>query len=76
MVTAVLDKVLEMINPAYQLGEPGAWVYAVSMLVANVVMGWITILILNKLQLTQRRHRQEFEVRPVAVPPTQPAAES
>ena len=63
MVTAILDKVLETINPIYQLGESGAWVYALSMLAANIIMGWFTILILNKLELTQKRQRQNDKRR-------------
>ena len=60
MVTAVLDKTLE-------LAEVTGWGYGLAMLAANLVIGWMTIEILKKVE--PRKKRQEFPHRPVAVAP-------
>ncbi|MEN8173598.1 MAG: NADH-quinone oxidoreductase subunit NuoH [Chloroflexota bacterium] len=60
MVTAVLDKSLELAGVT-SLG------YTLAMLAANLVIGWITIEILKKIEPTKAR--QEFPHRPVAVAP-------
>jgi NADH-quinone oxidoreductase subunit H len=68
IVTAVLDKTLEMLGIALEVGR-NPWVYVVSMFAANLVIGWITVFILNKTESKRRRERTEFEPRPVAVAP-------
>ncbi len=60
MVTAILDKTLE-------LAEVTGWGYGLAMLSANLVIGWMTIEILKKVE--PRKKRQEFPQRPVAVAP-------
>jgi len=60
MVTAILDKTLE-------LAEVTGWGYGLAMLSANLVIGWMTIEILKKVE--PRKKRQEFPHRPVAVAP-------
>ena len=60
MVTAILDKTLE-------LAEVAGWGYGLAMLSANLVIGWMTIEILKKVE--PRKKRQEFPQRPVAVAP-------
>jgi NADH-quinone oxidoreductase subunit H len=64
-VTAVLDKVFEGAD---------RWVYVVVMLAANLIIGWLTVLILKKLELGRANSRQTFEIRPVAVAPKPPAS--
>ena len=65
VVTAVLDKVLEGTE---------SWVFALVMLAANLLIGWLTVLILKRLEPRQKSRRQTFEVRPVAVAPKPPAS--
>jgi NADH-quinone oxidoreductase subunit H len=65
MVTAVLDKLLEMFG-ANKL------IYSLSMLLANVIIGWATVLILQKT--ARETVREEFKQRPVAVPPKAPTS--
>ena len=60
MVTAILDKSLEIAGVT-------AWGYGLIMLAANLVIGWITIEILKKVD--PKKDRQEFPRRPVAVAP-------
>lgn len=60
MVTAVLDKML-------QLRGVISWRYALVMLAANLLIGWITIEMLKKAE--PKKKRQEFPRRPVAVAP-------
>ncbi|MBE9524760.1 MAG: NADH-quinone oxidoreductase subunit NuoH [Chloroflexi bacterium] len=60
MVTAILDKSLE-------LADVTGWSYGLIMLAANLVIGWITIEILKKVDT--KKDRQEFPRRPVAVAP-------
>ena len=60
MVTAILDKTLE-------LASVTGWSYGLIMLAANLVIGWITIEILKKVE--PNKDRQEFPRRPVAVFP-------
>jgi NADH-quinone oxidoreductase subunit H len=64
MVTAILVKVLEGTN---------VWVYTLGMLVANLLILWVTVEILKWKERTQPR-RQEFEGRPVAVAPKSPTS--
>jgi NADH-quinone oxidoreductase subunit H len=63
VVTAVMDRAL--------LGQP-LWLYTLAMLAANLVMGWITLVLLRQ---TARRQRQRVaEPRPYARPPARPEA--
>jgi NADH-quinone oxidoreductase subunit H len=64
MVTAILVKVLQGSN---------IWVFTFAMLVANVVIGWVTVLILQRVEKS-KSPRQQFEGRPVAVAPKPPAS--
>jgi NADH-quinone oxidoreductase subunit H len=64
MVTAVLEKVFQDAN---------IWVYTFVMLAANILIGWITVLILKKVEQAKPR-RQVFEGRPVAVAPKSPTS--
>jgi hypothetical protein len=68
VVTAILDKILGMVGIGL---EPGfaPWLYTAWMLMANVLIGWGTIAILQRLEPRRRRQRQEFEPRPLAVAP-------
>jgi NADH-quinone oxidoreductase subunit H len=62
VVTAILDKVLEMVVVE-------RWVYSLAMLGANLIIGWLTMLILKRAEPQRARQRQAFEPRPVAVAP-------
>ncbi len=64
MVTALLVKMLEGVD---------LWVFTLVMLAANIFIGWITILILKRVEAT-RPKRQKFEGRPVALVPKPPAS--
>jgi NADH-quinone oxidoreductase subunit H len=68
MTTAVLDKALEAVGIG---NEPGSapWLYTAWMLLANMFIAWLTIYILNKVEPSMRRKRQEFETRQVATAP-------
>jgi NADH-quinone oxidoreductase subunit H len=68
IVTAILDKILGIAGIALEAGR-NPWVYVISMFAANLVVGWITVFILNKTESKRRRERTEFEPRPVAVAP-------
>jgi NADH-quinone oxidoreductase subunit H len=68
MTTALLDKILENAGIAMQAGR-SPWVYGLSMLAANVVIGWIVVVILNRTEANRRKVRVEFEPRPVAMAP-------
>jgi NADH-quinone oxidoreductase subunit H len=68
IVTAVLDKILESYGIALQVGR-NPWAYALSMFGANLIIGWILVLILNKAESKRQRERTKFESRPVAVAP-------
>ena len=62
VVTAVLDKMLEMVSVE-------RWVYVLVMVVANLLVAWFTVLILKVLEPKRLRQRVAFEPRPVAVAP-------
>ncbi len=62
VVTALLDKI-------FQMTAIEGWLYAVLMLAANLLVGWLTLLVVNKTQPQRESQRQRFEPRPVAVPP-------
>jgi NADH-quinone oxidoreductase subunit H len=62
VVTAILDKVLEMVSVE-------RWAYTLVMLAANLLITWLTVLILQKLEPRRARQRVKFEPRPVAVAP-------
>lgn len=64
MVTAIIVKVLENAN---------TWVFTLSMVVANLIIAWGTVLILRKVEQS-RPPRKKFEGRPVAVAPKPPAS--
>jgi NADH-quinone oxidoreductase subunit H len=68
MVTAVLDKVLGDNGIALESGK-FPWLYAAWMLTANLIIGWFTVLILQKLEPRRQNQRRTFEPRPVAVAP-------
>jgi NADH-quinone oxidoreductase subunit H len=71
VVTAILDKVLENYGITLQAGN-NPWLYAISMFMANLVIGWFTVLILHKTEDKRARKRTKFEQRPVAVAPKPP----
>ena len=64
MVTAILVKMLENSN---------TWVFSLTMLLANLIIGWGTVQILRKVEQS-KTPRQKFEGRPVAVAPKPPAS--
>jgi len=64
MVTALLVKTMEGAN---------MWVFSIVMLAANILIGWVVVLILKRMEL-RRPKRQKFEGRPVAVAPKPPAS--
>jgi len=64
MVTAILVKMLENAN---------TWVFSLTMLLANLIIGWGTVQILRKVEQS-KTPRQKFEGRPVAVAPKPPAS--
>jgi NADH-quinone oxidoreductase subunit H len=68
IITAILDKILESIGVGLEVGR-NPWLYALIMFVANVVIGWVTVVILNRTESKRRKERIEFEPRPVAVAP-------
>jgi NADH-quinone oxidoreductase subunit H len=63
MATAVMVKVLENTN---------TWVYSLGLFLTNVVIAWITVWILQKIE-ERRPKRKVFEGRPMAVAPKPPA---
>jgi len=65
VVTALLDKILESAD---------RWIYVLAMLAANLIIGWMTILILKRFEPKRKSRRQEFDIRPVAVAPKPPAS--
>ena len=65
VVTAILQKLLE---------NASTLVYTGGMLLANIILGWITLAILNRYARVQRQGFDEG--RPVAVPPDAPAPSS
>jgi len=62
IVTAIADKALERAGVE-------RWAYALSMLAANLIIGWATVLILKAVEPRRKRQLVEFEPRPVAVAP-------
>jgi NADH-quinone oxidoreductase subunit H len=68
MVTAILDKILGEVGIALGPGKI-PWLYAAWMLVANIIIGWITVVVLDTLRTRYNKERQKFEPRPVAIPP-------
>ncbi|MFC1997250.1 NADH-quinone oxidoreductase subunit NuoH [Chloroflexota bacterium] len=64
MVTAILVKVLENAN---------TWVFTLSLLAANLIIGWGTVQVLKKVEQS-KPPRQKFEGRPVAVATKPPAS--
>jgi len=71
IVTAVLDKALGLAGISLLKGQ-NAWLYATSMLAANVAISWFMFLYLKRTESTRRRQRLTFEPRPVAVAPKPP----
>lgn len=65
VVTAISQKLLE---------NASTLVYTGGMLLANIILGWITLAILNRYARIQRQGFDEG--RPVAVPPEAPAPSS
>jgi NADH-quinone oxidoreductase subunit H len=65
IVTAIMDKVL--------VGVPN-WVYTLGMLVANLVVGWITLIVVREYARIERK--RVGEDRPVAAPAETPASAS
>ena len=64
MITALLVKLMEGAN---------TWLFSIVMLAANILIGWVVVLILKRVELL-RPKRQKFEGRPVAVAPKPPAS--
>lgn len=62
ILTAILDKSLEMIGT-------GRLVYSLAMLGLNLLVGWVVVLILKRLEPRRQGKRQTFEPRPLAVAP-------
>lgn len=65
MVTAVMDKLL---------GQPGTFVYAAGMFVANIVIIWVTLSILRSYARIERK--RVAEPKPVATPELAKASKS
>ena len=68
MVTAILDKVLGLVGIEHLPGT-NQWLYTAWMLMANVIIGWLVVSILEKYGETRKLQRKQFEPRPLAVPP-------
>ena len=68
VMTAILDKVLEIVGIGMETGN-NLWLYALIMLAANGAIGWITYNIIRRSESKNRRQRQTFPSRPVAVAP-------
>jgi len=68
IVTAVLDKTLATAGIGLEVGQ-NPWVFTLTMFAANLIIGWITLLLLKKTESKRRQSRIEFEPRPVAVAP-------
>ena len=68
VMTAILDKVLEIVGIGMETGN-NLWLYALIMLAANGAIGWITYNIVRRSESKNRRQRQTFPSRPVAVAP-------
>lgn len=64
ILTAILDRVLGGLNYSFQQTP---YVYGLSMLVLNVILIWVFVEIMKRVNITQER--QTFEARPLAVPP-------
>jgi NADH-quinone oxidoreductase subunit H len=65
IVTAILDKAL---------AGSSTFVYTLSMLAANIVVAWLTILVLRRYARTERR--KVAELKPIATPPAPALEES
>ncbi len=63
LVTAVLDKLL---------GEPGTLLYTLGMLIANLLVVWITLTLLRTY--ARRERKRVGDERPIAIPDAPPAA--
>ncbi|MCZ7552775.1 MAG: NADH-quinone oxidoreductase subunit NuoH [Anaerolineales bacterium] len=63
LVTAVLDKLL---------GEPGTLLYMLGMLIANLLVVWITLTLLRTY--ARRERKRVGDERPIAIPDAPPAA--
>ncbi len=64
ILTAILDRVLGGLNYSFQQTP---YVYGLSMLVLNVILIWVFVEIMKRVNIAQER--QTFETRPLAVPP-------
>jgi NADH-quinone oxidoreductase subunit H len=71
MVTAIVDKFLEV--GGYTLDAIGTdkLIYSITMFVSNLIIIWLTVRVLQKTD--RGKQRQEFEKRPVAIAPKQTA---
>jgi hypothetical protein len=68
MVTAVTDKALSSVGIALEAGK-APWLYAAWMLMMNIIIGWVAVYILQKVEPRRLTQRQEFQPRPLAVSP-------
>jgi len=67
-VTAILDKVLGLVGIDRGVGSTN-WLYAAWMIMANLIIGWLVISILEKYEESRKLKRKRFHPRPLAVPP-------
>lgn len=67
-VTAILDKLLALVGIERGVGSTN-WLYAAWMLMANLIIGWLVISILEKYEESRKLKRKRFHPRPLAVPP-------
>jgi NADH-quinone oxidoreductase subunit H len=72
--TAIIDKALGMVGIRLEAGF-NTWLYAAWMLMANFLIGWATVSILQRYEESREEKRQTFEPRPLAVPPIQTEGE-
>jgi len=68
ITTAILDKILGNYGISLEVGKAPV-LYAGWMLIANLMIVWGTLTLLNYIESRQTGSRQEFEPRPLAVSP-------
>jgi len=68
ITTAILDKILGNYGISLEVGK-APFLYAGWMLIANLMIVWGTLTLLNYIEPKHIGSRQEFEPRPLAVSP-------
>jgi NADH-quinone oxidoreductase subunit H len=68
VTTAVIDKVLGIYGIRFEAGG-APYLYAGWMIMANIIIAWVTYYILSITEPKRKQKRKEFEPRPVAVSP-------